>query len=170
MNIPKNLCNDLNRLAAINVISIGVDRLVGVQNVDMRQWKEDFFRDIGVLMVYHQVLSYIPNAYVKEENRGMADDFTKTAVLLLTPSLIGGKRPNLQNVGVVLAGVLVYHKVVRGPLIAFLREKGIGFNEGIEDMTETLLLLAMSRDQLDPMGTVSELLSLVIYHAAMKHK
>lgn len=170
MNIPKNLCNDLNRLTTISAISLSVDRLLGVKDVNIPAWKDNLLRDIGILMVYHQALSYIPNTYVGPEDRGMADDFTKTTVLLLTPALMDGEKPNMQTIGMVLAGVMLYHKVVRSPLISFLNEKGIGFNEGIEDMVETLLLLAMSRKQIDPLATASELMSLAIYHAAMKYK
>lgn len=168
-DIPKNLCNDINRLAAINVISLLVDRMVGVHDISLRTWKDNFLRDIGILMVYHQILSWIPMTYSSTENQGMINDFTKTTTMLVIPSLLKGKQPNLQHIGITLSGVFIYHKVVRKPLIKIMDEYGVKFNEGIEDMIETLLLLGMTRDKLDPMETVSELVSLAVYHATMKH-
>jgi hypothetical protein len=161
-NVPKKLCNDLNRLAAINIISLGIDKASG-SKINIQEWKDEFLRDIGVLMIYHQVLAWIPERFDSE----LVDDLTKTAVLMIIPNI---QKPDWNNLAMILGLVVVYHKVVRSSLIQFLHNKGIGFDEGIEDMVETLLMLAASRDKINVKGTVSELLSLGIYHSYMKHQ
>jgi hypothetical protein len=159
---PKSLCNDLNRLAAINIITLALDQAVYGKKIDMIGWKNGFLRDIGILMVYHQVLARTVERF---DDDGMINDLAKTSVLILVPNI---KKPQWNYLLGSLALVAVYHKVIRKHLISFLQSKGIGFNEGIEDMVENLLLLSISRDG-GISSAISQILSLGIYHAAMKH-
>lgn len=94
----------------------------------------------------------------------------KSGVLLLVPGLLQQKKSNINwtRIGTVLAGVALYHKVVRPILVAKMEQHGLGFNSGIEDLTETVLLLSMTRDT--PLSSVlTQLLAIVTYHAYLRY-
>lgn len=161
--ITTNLCNDLNRLAAINLISYGIDVYFGKPPDNFRDWKDGFLRDVGILMVYHQTL-YVVSQYFKDSE--MVDDFVKTSCLLLVPAVLSNQKPDWTTIGTVLSGVVIYHKAVR-PLL--MRKIGETFNTGIEDLVETSLLLAMTRPSgLTVRSALTQLGAIVIYHAYLR--
>lgn len=77
--ITRNLCNDLNRLATVNLITFGFDTYLGKRQGSFQAfqaWKDGFLRDIIVLMIYHQLL-HVRTAYLdrfSEADAGMIDD------------------------------------------------------------------------------------------------
>lgn len=164
-NVPVNLCNDLNRLTAINLISLLFDKQLGT-TVNLHSWKNGFLRDIGILMVYHQLLSYLSDQF---DDSDMVDDLIKTSVLLLVPYAFNLNKANWKLVATILAGVVVYHKVVRGPLIDTMNKRAIGFNSGIEDIVETILLLSMTREK-GISSIFSQLVGVVIYHGYLRYE
>lgn len=166
MNVPRNLCNDLNRLAMINLITYGASYLHGQVTPSFRRWKDGFLRDIAILMVYHQLLSYIPNQFGKDAD--MVDDFVKTGSLLIVPHLFNGTRPNYQQIGLVLGGVVLYHKVVRLHLVRWIERQDMKFDIGLEDLVETVLLLSMTRTE-GPREVLSQLAAIAAYHTYLKY-
>lgn len=160
----KNLCNDLNRLAAVNLIGISFDTYLG-RKVDMRSWKDGFLQDIGILMVYHQVLHYISRNF----NSELASDLIKTSCFLLVPKINNFSSVDWRRIATTLSGVTLYHKLVRPYVLDFLEKHNISEDSiaATEDLTETVLLLAMSRDA--PIGSVvSQLLAIGVFHTFMK--
>lgn len=161
--IPKNLCNDLNRLAAVNVISFLINK---PQNII--DWKDSFLRDIGVLMVYHQLLSRFNGKLATSLNAEMTGDLIKTGCLLLLPQLSNLSNLDWMAVGVTMGGVVIYHTLVRPKLLQEMKRRNIGFNEGIEDLVETVLLLALSRNG-DLSSILSQLFAIAVAHAYLWH-
>ena len=121
-SITKNLCNDLNRLATINIITYSVNVYLDRQP-NFQSWKDSFLEDIAILMVYHQALSYLSN-YFKGQDSEMIDDFIKTGCLLLIPNLINTKHIDWTKIGTVLGGVAIYHKLIRPTLVNKMNEIG----------------------------------------------
>lgn len=161
MSIPRSLCNDLNRLATVNVITFLVNKSMGNPQ-NFTSWKDGLLRDIGILMVYHQVLArFIPNS----QARPLVEDLAKTSILMLVPTI---NNPNWKQVFGTLSLVVLYHKVIRKHLISYLKANNIGFNEGIEDMIETMVLLSISKEN-GMLELLSQLCALGIYHATLKH-
>ena len=158
MDTPKNLCNDLNRVVVIYVIGLAISNLFGKPQ-SLPVWKEGLLRDIGTLMIYHQVLSYIAN------DDPMMGDLIKTGVLLLVPNL---RNPDWTSIGMILGGVVLYHKVIRPTLTKKLKESGIGFDEGIEDIVESLLLLGLSNDR-TPKAVATQIAALSLHHMYTKY-
>ena len=160
MDVPKNLCNDLNKLSIVNIISLAIDYGMN-RKVNFAGWKDGFLGDIGILMIYHQALSFLSEKF---DDSDMVDDLIKTTVLILVPTLFA---PKWKELIIMLLLVVVYHKIIRQPLVTILKDKGLGFDEGIEDIVETLLLLAFSKD-INAGNVLNTMASLGIYHS-IKH-
>lgn len=161
----KNLCNDLNRLAAVNLIGLSIDSYMG-RKVDLRAWKDGFLQDIGILMVYHQVLHYISKNF---DNSELAADLIKSSCFLLVPKITNFSSVNWRKVATTLSGVTLYHKLIRPYVMKFLEKHDITESSiaATEDLTETVLLLAMSRDA--PIATIiSQLLAIGVFHTFIR--
>jgi hypothetical protein len=129
-------------------------------------------------MVYHQTLSVVlSHQRIKDAANAMGlevdliDDLVKSSCMLIIPNLFGaGTSQDWVTVAMVLAGVTTYHKLVRPTLLAELKKRGIGFNTGIEDLAETLLLLSITRNNgFNLESTLVELAAIVVYHAYLRH-
>lgn len=167
-----NLCNDLNRLATVKLLSYGVDTYLG-KRTNLRDWKDSFLTDVGILMVYHQVLARVTKALAADADADMVGDLVKTGCLLLVPQITNLRNADWRNadwrtIGLVLGGTIVYHKVIRSRLLQAMSKYNITFDEGIEDLTETVLLLALSR-QSDWSSVISQLAAIAIAHAYLWH-
>jgi hypothetical protein len=165
--ITKNICNDLNRLATINLVTYGFDTYLG-KKPNLQGWKDGFLRDIIILMVYHQSLYFISTHFEGPDSE-MVDDFVKTGCLLLAPGLISQTPASLQTIGTVLGGVVIYHKLLRPTLVHKMQERGVDFNAGIEDLVETVFLLSMTRDNgLTFESIMTQLSAIAVSHAYLR--
>ena len=158
-----NLANDLNRLATINVLSLAMSKSTG----GYQAWKNGFFSSTIALMFYHQILHFISQNFQGAE-ADMISDLVKTCVLLVAPSIIDGVPVQWMELVVVLCGVVLYHKIIRPMMLSKLAQHGIEFNEGLEDLTETVLLLSLSSDaSLGMIGTY--LVAIAVYHWVLRN-
>jgi hypothetical protein len=161
-SITSNLTNDLNRLATINLVSLAISKPGSYQ-----VWKDGFFSSTIALMFYHQILHFI-SQHFQGPDADMVGDLVKTCVLLVAPSIIDGVPVQWMELIIVLCGVLLYHKIIRPAMLSKLDQHGIEFNEGLEDLTETVLLLALSADaSIGMIGT--HLVSVAVYHWVLRN-
>ena len=159
--VASNLSNDLNRLATINLMSLIWP------TADYQVWKDGFFSSTLALMFYYQILYFISQRF-HGPDADMVGDLVKTCVLLVMPSVIDGKPVPWMELIVVLCGVVLYHKIIRPMVLVKLEQHDIEFNEGLEDLAETVLLLSLSSESSVSMIGV-HMVSLSAYHWVLRN-
>ena len=109
LDIPKVVCNDLNRILTINTVGLLIARIMNY-SIDFNTWHITTLRDIGLISVYDQVivrfhknlLRYMKNNGIKFN--GAIEELVENLVLL---SLNKSTTPILLTTQIL--GVIIYH-------------------------------------------------------------
>ena len=163
MNFPRELHNSLYRVVTIYVLSLFIEGVLGMgTGYPTDAWKIDMLHDIVSLMIYRKFAQYvIPQLLLEDDTKKIFSELSETVILTVLGFYFAGKQLNYGLLASLFIIVWVYHYMIRPHL-----KKLAVYNEGIEDMAQTLVLL--SATDLTVKGITSKMLALLIHHNFLK--
>ena len=159
LDVAKDVCNDLNRILTVNIVSLVIAHTMNHQ-VDFNSWQTATLRDIGVITVYDHIIVKFHKNF---RDTGLVGDIFKSISLMLLPNIFSINSNLINTTIIAMMGIAVYHKVIRPPLVAYMKRNGINFNSAVEELIENLVLLSLSKDtSMDTLAT--QIFGVIIYH------
>jgi len=159
LDIAKDVCNDLNRILTVNIVGLIIAHMMN-HRVDLNNWQTATLRDIGVITVYDHVLVKFHKNF---RDTGLVGDIFKTISLMLLPNIFRIDSNLINRTIIVVMGIVFYHRVIRPPLAAYMKRKGVRFNSAVEELVENLVLLSLSKNtSTDSLTT--QIFGVIIYH------
>ena len=159
LDIPKVVCNDLNRILTINTLGLLIARIMNY-SIDFSTWHIRTLRDIGLISVYDQV---VVKFHKKFSDPALMGDILKSITLIILPNIYNINQDLINRTITVVIGIIFYHKIVRPYLLSYMKNNGIKFNGAIEELVENLVLLSLNKDT-TPISLITQMLGVIIYH------
>ena len=159
LDIPKVVCNDLNKILTVNFVGLIIAYIMNY-SIDLNSWQTAILRDIGLISVDDQVIVKFHKNF---SDPALMGDILKTISLMILPNIFSIDQELVNRTIVVMMGITFYHKIVRPPLLSYMKNNGIRFNAPIEELVENLVLLSLNKDT-TPQSLTTQILGVILFH------